>query len=126
MPSPFPGMDPFIEGYVWHDFHGSLIFAIRDLLVPSIRPRYFVRSEERVYLVHEMENGQSRHIQPDLLVGDTRPGSAMSTVGAATVLAVGTRLNLGTRDSQCLDRYYGITGALDVIAFRFGTPRTQD
>lgn len=70
MPSPFPGMDPFIEGYLWHDFHGSLIFAIRDMLVPYVRPRYVVRTEERVYLEQEAEDGQSRHIRPDLLIGE--------------------------------------------------------
>jgi hypothetical protein len=24
MPSPFPGMDPFIEGQLWDDFHHAL------------------------------------------------------------------------------------------------------
>ena len=32
MPSPFPGMDPFIEDQVWRDFHTESITAIRALL----------------------------------------------------------------------------------------------
>src|SRR5207302_42661 len=47
------------------------------------------RTEERIYLEHEMEEGQSRHIQPDLLIGDTLRGSAGSRVGSrAAALAV--------------------------------------
>jgi len=78
MPSPFPGMDPFIEGDIWQDFHLSIIISIRDLLVPSVRPRYVVRTEERIYLEHEMEGGQSRYIQPDLVITDMRPRSLPS------------------------------------------------
>jgi hypothetical protein len=81
MPSPFPGMDPFIEGHIWRDFHVSIIIAIRDLLVPVIRPRYFVRTEERVYLDYDMDDGRSRHIIPDLLIGEPRTQTAYSGAG---------------------------------------------
>ncbi len=50
MPSPFPGMDPFIESQKWEDFHTSFITAIRDALVPAVRPRYIVDVEHRIYL----------------------------------------------------------------------------
>lgn len=40
MPSPFPGMDPYLEGYLWPDVHHSLATQIRDQLAPAIRPRY--------------------------------------------------------------------------------------
>ncbi len=29
MPSPFPGMDPYLEGYLWLDVHQSLASQIR-------------------------------------------------------------------------------------------------
>ena len=32
MPSPFPGMDPYIEGSVWEDFHADFMSALRELL----------------------------------------------------------------------------------------------
>jgi len=48
MPSPFPGMDPFIESRVWKDFHHRLIDNLSDALVPRVRPRHVVRVEERV------------------------------------------------------------------------------
>ncbi|MEQ1825387.1 MAG: DUF4058 family protein [Pirellula sp.] len=50
MTSPFPGMDPFIENQKWEDFHTSFMSAIRDALVPSVRPKYVVDVEKRVYL----------------------------------------------------------------------------
>lgn len=44
MPSPFPGMDPYIEhGAVWGDFHNDLASEIRTLLNQDIRPDYFAR-----------------------------------------------------------------------------------
>ncbi|MCB0096171.1 MAG: DUF4058 family protein [Caldilineaceae bacterium] len=48
MPSPFPGMDPFLEGYLWPDVHHSLATQIRDQLSPLIRPHYVARIEVQV------------------------------------------------------------------------------
>ena len=45
MPSPFPGMDPYLEGYVCPDVHHSLATQIRDHLNPDLRPRYVARIE---------------------------------------------------------------------------------
>jgi Protein of unknown function (DUF4058) len=48
MRPPFPGMDPWLEGFrLWPNVHNSLIGAIRDELVPILRPRYFVDIESR-------------------------------------------------------------------------------
>ena len=52
MPSPFPGMDPFLENQEWDDFHGRFNLVIADALSPSLRPTYVVRIERRVYLEH--------------------------------------------------------------------------
>jgi len=52
MPSPFPGMDPYLEDpALWPDLHQSLITYIRDALQPHIRPNYHARMGERLYLV---------------------------------------------------------------------------
>ena len=42
MPSPFPGMDPYVEGYLWPDFHHELASAIRLQLVRALSERYSV------------------------------------------------------------------------------------
>jgi Protein of unknown function (DUF4058) len=50
MPSPFPGMDPYLEQPVfWSEFHSRLIVAIADALLPSLLPRYYVGVETRTY-----------------------------------------------------------------------------
>ena len=52
MPSPFPGMDPYLEDpATWSSFHFDLIAKTKDALFQGLRPRYFVRSEDRVYVV---------------------------------------------------------------------------
>ena len=43
MPSPFPGMDPYLEGSVWPDVHQALAYEIRRWLMPQLRPHYFAR-----------------------------------------------------------------------------------
>jgi Protein of unknown function (DUF4058) len=51
MPSPFPGMDPYLEGYLWVDVHNALANKIRQQLAPKIQPSYLVRLE--IYLVQD-------------------------------------------------------------------------
>ncbi|MBY0523206.1 MAG: DUF4058 family protein [Gemmataceae bacterium] len=44
MPSPFPGMNPYLEHpYVWTDFRKSFIPAAAAALGKQLRPRYFTR-----------------------------------------------------------------------------------
>ena len=51
MPTPFPGMDPYLEQpALWPDVHNGLIAELRNTLVPQLRPRYYVALEERTYL----------------------------------------------------------------------------
>ena len=48
MPSPFPGMDPYLEGYLWPDVHHRLATEISRQLMPKIRPHYVARIEIQV------------------------------------------------------------------------------
>ncbi|GIK71024.1 MAG: hypothetical protein BroJett021_00120 [Chloroflexota bacterium] len=51
MPSPFPGMDPYLEDHaLWPDVHSSLITYIREELQAKIRPSYVARIGERIEL----------------------------------------------------------------------------
>jgi hypothetical protein len=53
MPSPFPGMNPYLEQEdVWHDFHERFIPSITEAIVPQVRPGYIVKIDEHVY-IHE-------------------------------------------------------------------------
>jgi hypothetical protein len=50
MPSPFLGMDPYLEHpSLWSGVHHWLIAEIARVLVPQLRPKYFVAIEERIY-----------------------------------------------------------------------------
>lgn len=49
MPSPFPGMDPFIEQQEWSDFHTNVNVEVQGRLVSQVGSRYVVRIERRVY-----------------------------------------------------------------------------
>ncbi|MDW8268967.1 MAG: DUF4058 family protein [Anaerolineae bacterium] len=61
MPSPFPGMDPYLEHpQLWPDVHLGLIAAMRADLAPRLSPRYVVAVEERTYIAAA---------EPDTLVG---------------------------------------------------------
>lgn len=48
MPTPFPGMDPYLEQReLWPAVHNRLIVALADYLAPRLRPRYYVDLELR-------------------------------------------------------------------------------
>ncbi|MGD1806602.1 DUF4058 family protein [Dapis sp. BLCC M126] len=50
MPSPFPGMDPYLEHPdLWPGLHLFLISNLAQLLSPQLRPKYFVSVEVRMY-----------------------------------------------------------------------------
>lgn len=51
MPSPFRGMDPYLEGALWGNVHHQLIAEIARQLVPLLRPRYIALSQERFVTV---------------------------------------------------------------------------
>lgn len=38
--SPFPGMDPYLEGEMWSEFHDRLANQISQQLLPLLQPRY--------------------------------------------------------------------------------------
>jgi Protein of unknown function (DUF4058) len=75
MPSPFPGMDPYIEASrLWEDFHHDLISEIKHALASRLPERYVVRAGERSYVALAVENeDQTRSFQPDVAVA-SRPG----------------------------------------------------
>ncbi|MEA5617871.1 DUF4058 family protein [Cronbergia sp. UHCC 0137] len=67
MPSPFPGMNPYLEGYLWPDVHSALANKIRQILVPKLRPKYTARLE--IYLVEDTTpEGEIGILYPDVEV----------------------------------------------------------
>lgn len=44
MNTPFPGMDPYLEGHLWPDVHLGMSFLIKDQLAASVSADYVVRN----------------------------------------------------------------------------------
>ncbi|MEZ4726416.1 MAG: DUF4058 family protein [Caldilineaceae bacterium] len=72
MPSPFPGMDPYIEDpEIWSDFHLDLAAEIRTRLNQVIQPSYVARLIPRV--TYELvEIGKTHRVHPDIGVWQTQ------------------------------------------------------
>lgn len=92
MPSPFPGMDPYLEEpALWPGVHQRLITYASDVMEPALRPRYHALIGERIYLVEPPQS-----IYPDIvLVQRTTPsepwgggGVAVADVDAPVLLEI--------------------------------------
>ncbi len=55
MPSPFPGMDPYLEGDDWTSFHTHFATEIARQLTPKLRPKYVALPEKRFDVVDESD-----------------------------------------------------------------------
>ena len=90
MPSPFPGMDPYLEhpGW-WPDFHHEMISCCRTALLRALPPGYYARVEERFRVVGEPAAGihriQERHRVPDVSVTRDDLGWRPPQIGTAAV-----------------------------------------
>src|SRR6266705_5069460 len=87
MPSPFPGMDPYLEGPTWMSFHGQLIAEIARQLAPRLRTKYVALMDERV-VWDAPENDvwiDADEAKPDVAV--LRSDRGGGGTGAATITA---------------------------------------
>ena len=87
MPSPFPGMNPYLEqDDVWLDFHDSFIPVLRELIAPQVRPKYLVKLEERIY-VHEVADEERYFLgRSDVSVAVGRSKASAGTSASAALL----------------------------------------
>lgn len=78
MPSPFPGMDPYLEDPAhWRGVHAALIVGCYEALNAVLPDGFIARIEERVYL-----SAVEQSIYPDIAVGrrsDARPTGVVMT-----------------------------------------------
>src|SRR5215510_298160 len=91
MPSPFPGMDPYLEGHLWPDIYHRLATQISDQLMPLLRPRHVARIEVQM-VTDETPEAEIGIMYPDVeIVRTPRPSEASSPptgVGHLSMLAV--------------------------------------
>jgi hypothetical protein len=63
-------MDPYLEEPgLWPDVHHRLISDIQVVLTGLLRPKYYLRVEERVYISDESDPGR-KVIIPDVRIAD--------------------------------------------------------
>jgi hypothetical protein len=100
MPSPFPGMNPYIErASVWHDFHERWIPLAAELLAAQVLPRYFVRIDEQMY-IHELSAEERRFLgRSDLLVPALTPADKETAV-TTSVLPAPAEVRVPAVDSE--------------------------
>ena len=85
MPSPFPGMNPYLERAIaWESFHPNFISGAQSHLSAQVLPRYTVQIEARLY-IHEPPAEQRFRWVSDLGL-KTPPGTAVSN-GATVAVA---------------------------------------
>ena len=89
MPSPFPGMDPYLERSRWfRGLHNSLIFCLQEALQPLLPAPYFALSGELIWM-----EGSERYVDPDVDVLRRVPSGPREAVesgeegGVATLVA---------------------------------------
>ncbi len=99
MPSPFPGMNPYLEqDHVWHDFHERCCPAVAEFLTPQVRPSYVARIDEHVY-IHEMP-GEGRRLAGRADVSLARTQTTETARGPAAVLEPPVQVQLPAIDIE--------------------------
>ncbi len=87
MPSPLPGMDPFLESQgFWQDFHTSLLTYCRELVNDSLPVHYVALIEERISLV-DLTGEALAGFRPDVsIVREQRVSVAPKEQGGVATL----------------------------------------
>jgi Protein of unknown function (DUF4058) len=86
VPSPFPGMDPYLEGYLWPDVHSALAHKIRQQLAPQIQPKYVARIEIAV-IEDQSPEAEIGIMYPDVEVIKVKSSRASSPEADASITA---------------------------------------
>ena len=133
MPSPFPGMDPYLEGPEWRSVHTQLAGAIGQQLVPLLRPRYVVRTEKVYILTAPEADDVAGRRSPDVSVNRSdlpgRPaGVVTSGTSRAAVLDAPLHLRFATAEEvpQVTINIYDVADRALVTAIEVLSPTNKD
>src|SRR5438132_3000477 len=85
MPSPFPGMNPYLEHEdAWHNFHEQFPDRVVEVLEPQVGPNYFLKVDEHVY-IHELADDQRRFLGRVDAALSTKTGQAKGQAAESAV-----------------------------------------
>lgn len=124
MPSPLPGMNPFIEQpKLWSEFHSRMIVAIADELDVLLSGDYRVAVKKRIYLSQDDE--QILIEIPDVAV-TTTPDSKETSRSAVAVVEPQTveLVELEEIQERYLEIREGTTGAV-ITAIELLSPKNK-
>lgn len=108
MPSPFPGMDPYLEVQGrWIGFHNGLVVHCSELLNRTLPEDYVAQTDERVSLVSSDDLDGSR--RPDLTIGrEEGPPSPQPAGGTAVGTLKPTTMQVIRRPFEVRDSWVEI------------------
>lgn len=94
MPSPFPGMNPYLEQPTgWKDFHTRFIPAAAAVISQQVRPRYFVKIEEHLY-IHEPSASERFPLGRPEISLHTHPRTPPAITGTPSVTVAPAQVGL--------------------------------
>jgi Protein of unknown function (DUF4058) len=98
MPSPFPGMNPFLEqDAFWQDFHLEFLPAIRERLVAQVRPKYIVMFDEHAYVQETLPERRRLLGRADVSLARAPKPRARATAGVG-LLEAPTQVRIPVQD----------------------------
>jgi hypothetical protein len=123
MPSPFPGMDPWLENPTdWTGFHDILIVATVKAMQPGLRARgYYAKPGERVWLTQPR-----RPIYPDVALISVPTSRNPTSTGA--VLAPDEPIRMRRADVEVTESYvdiYDLHGNRLVTSIEYLSPANK-
>jgi hypothetical protein len=79
MPSPFPGMNPYLEQEdVWHDFHERFLPHLAEVIGRQLAAYYVVKIDEHIYIHEPPAEGRTFLGRSDVFVATPQPTSQQS------------------------------------------------
>lgn len=110
MPSPFPGMDPYLEDpWIWPDFHLTFAVALRTELNRRLPDGYVARVDRYVWAQDPDTEDRRRLGKPDVfLTGESRSKAtpALATVVAPVEIILPSPTDKGTPFVRITDRVH--------------------
>src|SRR5262249_45238854 len=85
MPSPFPGMDPYLESWIWEDCHNNMIGAFRAQLNAKLPRGYVANTDLYVWREDAPEQDRSLVGGRDVRIAEStrRTDTAIATAAVA-------------------------------------------
>src|SRR5436305_5926189 len=95
MPSPFPGMNPYLEqDDVWHDFHERFLPHLAEVIGSQLAAHYIVKIDEHIYIHEPSAERRTSLGRGDAFVASRQPDTAGEATGAVAAAIARAQLVL--------------------------------